>query len=116
MQACHEKKPSVWKGKWVVHSQSAGRGQNSLRYLARYVFRAAISNDRIKSIENNIIRFSYKDRQRKTWKTCKATGMLYTTGLSKCRFSEVLIMVSNGHELLNFRLTISSQIFFESFP
>jgi len=65
----HKIEPSAWKDKWVVHSQSAGRGQNSLRYLARYVFRVAISNNRIKSIENNIIRFSYKDRQRKTWKT-----------------------------------------------
>ena len=65
----HKIKPSVWKEKWVVHSRSAGKGQNSLRYLARYVFRVAISNNRIKSISDNAIRFSYKDRQRKTWKS-----------------------------------------------
>jgi len=65
----HTIEPSVWKEKWVVHSQSAGEGQNSLRYLARYVFRVAISNNRITSIEHNAIRFSYKDRQRNTWKT-----------------------------------------------
>jgi hypothetical protein len=71
----HTIAPSVWKEKWVVHSQSAGEGQNSLRYLARYVFRVAISNNRITSIENNAIRFSYKDRQRKTWKTMELKPM-----------------------------------------
>ena len=65
----HTIEPSVWKQQWVVDSQSAGEGQNSLRYLSRYVFRVAISNNRIKSISNNAIRFSYKDRQRKTWKS-----------------------------------------------
>jgi len=65
----HKIEPSVWKEKWVVDSQSAGEGQNSLRYLARYVFRVAISNNRIKSIENNVIKFTYKGRDRKTWKS-----------------------------------------------
>lgn len=61
--------PSVWKKEWVVHNQPAGKGENTLRYLSRYVFRVAISNNRIKSISDNGIRFSYKDRERKTWKT-----------------------------------------------
>ncbi len=65
----------LWKKGWVVHSQSAGKGQNSLRYLARYVFRVAISNNRIKSIENNSIKFLYKDRQRKTYKTITLDAM-----------------------------------------
>jgi len=66
---------SVWKKDWIVHSQSAGRGENSLRYLSRYVFRVAISNNRIKAIENNAIRFTYKDRERKTWKTTTLDAM-----------------------------------------
>lgn len=71
----HKIDPDLWKKKWVVHSQSAGEGQNSLRYLARYVFRVALSNNRITSIENNAIRFSYKDRQRKTWKSATLEPM-----------------------------------------
>ena len=71
----HQIDPDTWKQKWVVHSQSAGKGKNSLRYLARYVFRVAISNNRIKSIENNKIRLLYKDRQRKTWKTTNLDAM-----------------------------------------
>jgi hypothetical protein len=60
--------PCVWEKDWVVHSQSAGKGENALRYLSRYVFRVAISNNRIKSIGNDAIRFTYKDRERNTWK------------------------------------------------
>ena len=71
----HEINPNIWKQEWIVHSQSAGKGQNSLRYLARYVFRVAISNNRIKSIENNAIKVLYKDRQRKTWKTTNFEAM-----------------------------------------
>ncbi len=67
--------PYVWKQQWVVDSQAVGKGQNSLRYLSRYVFRVAISNNRIKSIENNVIKFQYKDRQKKSWKTMALDAM-----------------------------------------
>lgn len=60
--------PAVWKQQWVIDSQAVGQGQNSLRYLSRYVFRVAISNNRIKSIENGVIKFLYKDREKKKWK------------------------------------------------
>ena len=67
--------PNLWTQQWVAHSQPVGKGQNSLRYLARYVFRVAISNNRIKSSENHVIRFQYKDRQKKTWKTMTLDAM-----------------------------------------
>ncbi|MDY6974179.1 MAG: transposase [Thermodesulfobacteriota bacterium] len=67
--------PSVWKQQWVAHSQAVGKGQNCLRYLSRYVFRVAISNNRIKSTENGVIRFLYKDRRKKTWKTMTLDAM-----------------------------------------
>jgi hypothetical protein len=66
---------SVWKKEWVVHNQPAGKGENTLRYLSRYVFRVAISNNRIKNISENAIRFSYNDRERKTWKTMELPPM-----------------------------------------
>ena len=71
----HEIDPSVWQKEWVVHNQPAGKGENVLRYLSRYVFRVAISNNRIKSISDNAIRFSYKDREKKTWKTMQLEPM-----------------------------------------
>lgn len=52
-----------------------GQGQNSLRYLSRYVFRVAISNNRIKSIENGVIKFLYKDREKKKWKIMALSAM-----------------------------------------
>jgi hypothetical protein len=53
----------VWKKKWVVHSQHAGRGDKVLEYLGRYVFRIAISNSRLESIDNGTVRFRYRDNR-----------------------------------------------------
>jgi hypothetical protein len=74
-QLFHKIDPDLWKKKWVAHSQAAGKGHNSLRYLSRYVFRVAISNNRIISIENNVITFQYKDRHTKTWNTMALDAM-----------------------------------------
>ena len=67
--------PAVWKQQWVIDSQAVGQGQNSLRYLSKYVFRVAISNNRIKSIGNGVIKFLYKDRAKKKWKTMVLDAM-----------------------------------------
>src|SRR2546422_1956184 len=53
----------VWKKNWVVHSQHAGRGHKVLDYLGRYVFRIAISNSQLESIDNGIVRFRYRDNR-----------------------------------------------------
>jgi hypothetical protein len=52
--------PKVWKKKWVVHCQHAGHGQQVLPYLARYVFRVAISNSRLERIEDGQVTFRYR--------------------------------------------------------
>jgi hypothetical protein len=54
---------SLWKKNWVVHAQHAGRGEKVLDYLGRYVFRIAITNSRIESIDNGQVRFRYRDNQ-----------------------------------------------------
>jgi hypothetical protein len=41
----------VWKQDWVVHCQAVGDGVHALKYLARYVFRVAISNRRLLSCQ-----------------------------------------------------------------
>src|SRR5256712_8125254 len=53
----------VWKIRWVVHSQHAGRGDKLLDYLGRYVFRIAIANSRLESLDNGIVRFRYRDNR-----------------------------------------------------
>ena len=56
----------VWKRDWVVHCQYAGRGRRALGYLARYVFRVALSNSRLEHIDNHQVIFRYRDsRSRK---------------------------------------------------
>jgi hypothetical protein len=54
---------SVWLKQWVVHSQHAGRGDKVLQYLARYIFRIAIANSRLESIEDGHVRFRYRDNR-----------------------------------------------------
>ena len=56
---------SVWREAWVVHSQAVGDGRQSLKYLARYVYRVAISDERIVSIKDGPdgqgeVTFSYR--------------------------------------------------------
>ena len=53
--------PSFWKKPWVVHCQHAGRGEKVLDYLGRYVFRIAITNSRLESIDNGHVLFRYRD-------------------------------------------------------
>ena len=65
----------AWEQDWVIDSQAVGQGQNSLRYLSRYIFRVAISNNRIKSYDDHKVRFLYKDHTKKKWKTMSLDAM-----------------------------------------
>jgi Putative transposase/Transposase zinc-binding domain len=55
--------PPLWKKKWVVHCQPAGRGEKVLDYLGRYIFRIAISNSRVESFDDGVVRFRYRDNR-----------------------------------------------------
>ncbi len=47
---------------WITYIEPPkGKAQNVVEYVGRYSFRVAISNDRIKNIENGNITFEYKD-------------------------------------------------------
>jgi hypothetical protein len=52
---------AVWRKKWCVHSQHAGSGAAVVRYLARYVFRTAISDERIIAADDAGVTFRYVD-------------------------------------------------------
>ena len=57
---------------WVVHCKAWGKGKTAvLDYLARYVFRSAMTNCRILSMNEQTIKFRYKDRKAKRWRTCQ---------------------------------------------
>ncbi len=51
----------VWQKDWVVHSEPVGTGSQAFCYLAPYIFRVAISNNRILKLEDGKVTFSYKE-------------------------------------------------------
>ena len=53
---------NVFDKEWIVHGKSVGSGGNAVKYLAQYVYRVAISNQRIISCQNGQVTFTYKDR------------------------------------------------------
>jgi hypothetical protein len=66
--------PAVWREAWVVHSQAVGDGQASLKYLAPYVFRVAISNQRIVSCADGQVTFSYRKSGSNRWRKMTVEG------------------------------------------
>ncbi len=52
---------NIWKEKeFVTHSEPVGKGDKALEYLSNYVYRIAISNNRIIKYENGNVTFKYK--------------------------------------------------------
>jgi hypothetical protein len=60
--------PDVWKEPWIVHSKAVGDGRASLKYLAPYVFRVAISDSRIVSCEQGQVTFTYRKSGTSHWR------------------------------------------------
>ena len=60
----------VWSQEWVVHCQPVGNGAAALKYLAPYIFRVALSNNRIVSLENDQVTFRYQDAKTDQTRTC----------------------------------------------
>jgi len=52
---------SIWKNDWVVDVRPVASGHAAFRYLAPYLFRVAISNNRILALQQNQVTFRYKD-------------------------------------------------------
>ena len=52
---------SVWCMDWNVNCQPRGHGRGVLKYLSRYVFRTALSNKRIRTLDKRKVTFSYID-------------------------------------------------------
>ncbi|NOX34426.1 MAG: hypothetical protein GXP56_11955 [Deltaproteobacteria bacterium] len=59
------------KIKWKVNCQPIGTGFESVKYLAPYVFKVAISNARIVTVENRIVSFRYKKVKSNRDQFCK---------------------------------------------
>ena len=55
--------PTVWTVDWNVNTPPPGDGEHALRYLAAYVFRVAISDRRILSVQDRTVTIGYTDRE-----------------------------------------------------
>jgi hypothetical protein len=65
----------VWKSEWVTDCRYWGQGEKAvLDYLARYVFRVAVTNRRIVAMDGETVSFRWKDRKAKCWRTCRVGG------------------------------------------
>jgi len=65
----------VWQKDWVVHCKPVQDGTKALKYLAPYIYRVAITNNRIVSAENGVVTFSYKDSETGQWKLASLPAM-----------------------------------------
>lgn len=63
----HKIPASTWKRDWVVHIKPVGNGEKALEYMGQYLFRVAISNNRIINLESGKVTFRYTNS--KTGKT-----------------------------------------------
>lgn len=99
---------SVWKSPWVVYAKPSVQGADKvLSYLARYVHRIAITNNRILSTANGQVSFRYKDSRDKRWKTMTLTALEFMRrylqhvlprGFHKVRYYG-LLAPANRHQL-----------------
>jgi hypothetical protein len=98
----------VWQTDWVVHCKPVGNGTSALKYLAPYVYRAAITNSRIEKLENDQVSFRFKTSETERWetKTLPALSFIHRflqhvlpKGFVKIRYYGFL--AANKRELLN---------------
>jgi len=65
----------AWRTPWVVHATAWGAGQQAvLGYLARYLFRVAITNNRILAVDDEAVTIRYKKRKAHRLRTCRIAG------------------------------------------
>lgn len=71
----HAQVPGLcWREGWWIHCQPAGTGENVVQYLARYVHRTAISDERIVSASDACVSFRYRDSATQQPRTCTLTA------------------------------------------
>lgn len=66
---------AAWAKPWVVHCTAWGDGEQAvLDYLARYVFRVAITNTRIVGLDDQTVTIRHKHRSSNRWRTTRIPG------------------------------------------
>ena len=58
----------AWERSFNVNCQAVGSSERSIKYLAPYVFKIAISDYRIVNVDNRQVRFKYKKSKSNRWR------------------------------------------------
>jgi hypothetical protein len=66
----HHVAQETWQQAWVVDCRPVGSGAAALKYLAPYIFRVALSNNRIVGVQDDRVTFRYRDGDTKQMRTC----------------------------------------------
>ena len=86
---------AVWTQEWNVNCQAVGSSQRSIKYLAPYVFKVAISDHRIVDVQDRNVFFRYKKKDSQRWRTMNLDVMEFLrrflqhvlpTGFMKVRY------------------------------
>ena len=62
---------TAWEKPWSVHSQSVGYGEQACEYMADYLFRVGIANQRLIKCEDGKVTFWYKENKTKQRVLCE---------------------------------------------
>ncbi len=66
---------AVWQRPWILHVTAWGNGEQAvLDYLARYVFRIALTNARIVGLDDETVTIQFKHRKTGQARTCRLSG------------------------------------------
>ena len=80
----YEKVPATaWHKKFVVDLVPVDNGHSVVKYLAPYVHRVAISDHRIKAIDDDGVTYQYQPSKSKTIKTRRVTGQQFAAGFAQ---------------------------------
>ena len=66
---------AAWRKNWILHVSTRGNGEPAvLDYLARYVFRVALTNARIVALDDATVSIQYKHRKTGSVRICRLSG------------------------------------------
>jgi predicted RNA-binding Zn-ribbon protein involved in translation (DUF1610 family) len=63
--------PSVWRQGWITDVTPVGSGQSALKYLSAYIYKTAITAQRLVACDAQSVTFNYRDSQTGQWRLCR---------------------------------------------
>ena len=117
----HESFPeAIWQKQWVVYCKPVQAAEKALEYLSRYVYRIAITNNRIVSASDGRVSFRYKDSRKRHpyWRTMTLPAVEFLRrflqhvlprGFHKVRYYG-LLSPANRQLLMRIRFKLGTQI------